>query len=44
MQDIGLFLLKAHLEFKYLQDSLKLYFASALVSGRVFSAEDYNEN
>ena len=33
MQDIGLFLLKAHLEFKYLQDPLKLYFASALVSG-----------
>lgn len=33
MQDIGLFLLTAHLEFKYLQDPLKLDFASALVSG-----------
>lgn len=33
MQDIGLFLLRAHLEFKCLQDPLKLYFVSALVSG-----------
>lgn len=36
MQDIRLFLLKAHLEFKYLQDPHKLYFASALVVAGFF--------
>lgn len=33
MQEIGLFLLKALLEFKCLQDALKLHFALVLVSG-----------
>lgn len=33
MQEIGLFLLKALLEFKSLQDALKLRFALVLVSG-----------
>lgn len=39
MQDIGLFLLKAHLEFKYLQDPHKLYFASVLVVAGVFFSQ-----